>query len=104
MGKNSAIEELGGIIGNTVVHKILGEKTNKPESTSFLGAEEVEYRSQARRKGKAHNWNTTDLQQIKEKALKKIKNKFNVRYTDISFSEKEAEKLVDEELKTLLKE
>ena len=102
MGKNSAIEELGSIIGNTVVHKILGEKTNRPESTGFLGAEEVEYRAQARKKGGAYNWNQMDIQQIKEKALKKIKNKFSVRYADVSFSEKEAEKIVDEEIKSIL--
>lgn len=102
MGKNSAIEELGSIIGNTVVHKILGEKTNRLESRGFLGAEEVEYRAQARKKGKLYNWNTADIQQIKEKALKKIKSKFSVRYADVLFSEKEAEKLVDEELKALL--
>lgn len=102
MGKNSAIEELGSIIGNTVVHKILGEKTNRLESTNFLGAEEVEYRAQARKKNKLYNWNTADLQQIKEKALKKIKNKFEVRYADISLSEKEAERLVNEEIKSIL--
>lgn len=102
MGKNSAIEELGSIIGNTVVHKIIGEKTNRLESKGFLGAEEIEYRAQARKKGKLYNWNALDIQQIKEKAVKKIKNKFSIRYADVSFSEKEAEKLVDEELKTLL--
>ena len=50
MGKNKIIESLSNLIGNTIVHKILTEKTTKPESINHLEAEETEYRSQAIKK------------------------------------------------------
>lgn len=104
MGKNSVIDEMGNLIGNTVVHRILAEKTNRPESLNFLGAEEVEYRAQARRKSKEYNWNESDILQIKEKALKKIRSKFEGRYTDVSVSKEEMEITLDEEMNKLLAE
>ena len=93
---------MGNLVGNTVVHRLLAEKTNRPESTDFLWAEEVEYRAQARKKSQEYNWNDSDILQIKEKALKKIKNKFEGRYADVSASKDEIEKMVDEEIKKLL--
>ena len=103
MGKNSAIESLSKLIANTIVHKLLVEKTTRPESTSYLESEEVEYRSQAEKKSKLFNWNKGDIDIIKEEASKKINNKFKNKYLDIQVSKEEIRKLIDEEIRQVIK-
>jgi hypothetical protein len=44
MGKNSDIESISNSISITILHKILIEHTNKPESISKRSYEEIEYR------------------------------------------------------------
>ena len=101
MGKNRAIESLSKLIGNTIVHKILVEKTSRPESTNYLESEEIEYRSQAIKKSKLYNWNERDIKLLKEEIAKKIENKFKDKYADIQVSEEEIRKLMDEEFEQL---
>jgi len=43
MGKNSAIKSISKCIGNVVLHKLLVEHTNKPESKNHLENEIIEY-------------------------------------------------------------
>jgi hypothetical protein len=102
MGKNRDIESLVRLIVNTIVHEIIVKHTNKPESKHFLGSEIAEYRSQTEKMAEQYNWNNQDKEHIKEKALKKIKEKLASKYPDISFSAKEAEKLLDKEINDLL--
>ncbi len=102
MGKNRDIESLIRLIVNTIAHEIVVKHTNRPESKNFLGAEIIEYRGQAEKMAEHHNWNDKDKEQIRESALKKIKEKLAFKYPDVLFSIKEAEELLDEEIKNLL--
>ncbi len=102
MGKNRNIESLIRLITNTIVHEIVAKHTNRPESKSFLDSEIVEYGGQTKRTAELHNWNSEDKEHIKEKSLKKIKEKLAFKYPDISFSIKEVEKLLDEKINELL--
>lgn len=102
MGKNRDIESLIRLITNTIAHEIVAKHTNKPESKHFLNSEVVEYRGQTEKMTEQHHWNNEDKERIKEKSLKKIKEKLAVKYSDVSFSIKEIEKLLDEKINELL--
>ena len=66
-----------------------------------MGSEIIEYRSQTEKIAEQRNWNDKDKGNIKEKALKKIKEKLEFKYPDISFSEKEAKIFLEKEVKNL---
>lgn len=102
MGKNRDIESLVRVMANTIVHEIVAKHTNKSESKHFLKSEVIEYRSQTEKRAEQHNWNDKEKEQIKEKILKKIKEKLDFKYSDVSFQEKEAEKLIELEMRDLL--
>ncbi len=95
MGKNRNREALIRTIINTIVHEILAEHTNKPESGHFLKSEVIEYRSQAKKKTEKHNWNNEDIAYIKENALKRIKERLDNKYSDIEYSETEAKEKLE---------
>lgn len=80
------------------MHKIVLKNTNKPESEHFLSSEIIEYRGQTEKVAEQHHWSESDKDYIKEKILKKIKEKRENKYSDVDFSIKEAEKLVDIEM------
>ncbi len=98
MGKNRDIESLIRLIVNTTVHEIVRKHTNKPESEHFLGAEVAEYRGLTEKTVRQHNWNDKDKVYIREKSIKKIKERLEFKYPDVSFTPEEVEKLVDEEI------
>ncbi|MEK6927002.1 MAG: hypothetical protein AABX11_01080 [Nanoarchaeota archaeon] len=98
MGKNSVIKNLGKRIGNVVLHKLLIKHTNRPESTSHLQNEEIEYRDSAMKDAKSYHWNEEDKQIMKLQALEFIEKKKDKKYFDVIFSLNEAEKFVDEEI------
>ena len=99
MGKNRDRESLIRIMANTIVHEIVVKHTNKPESENFLNSEIIEYRSQAENSAEKHNWNNKDREYIRKKVLKKIKEKMEKKYGDVSFLMKEAEELLRKEMK-----
>lgn len=99
MGKNRIRESLIREIANIIVHEIVVEHTNKPESVHFLESEIIEYRSQAEKTSKEHNWNVEDKEYIEEKALKIIKEKLAVKYSDVRYSEQEVIKKLKEMIK-----
>ena len=101
MGKNSFIKTLGKGIGNVVLHKLLIEHTNKPESKSHLQYEELAYRDAVIKNAKEYNWNEEDNDAIKIQAIGFIKDKMSSKYNDVNFPLNEAEKLIEEEIKNL---
>ena len=103
MGKNNVLNSLSSLLANTIVHKILIGKTSKPESTSHLEFEEIEYRSQAIKKSRLYNWNDKDVSILKGEITKKIENKFKNKYIDVKVSEDMIRRLIDEEIALLLK-
>ena len=103
MGKNRDRESLIRLIVNTIVHKIVLKNTNKPESKHFLSSEIIEYIGQTEKMVEQHHWNEIDKGHIREKTLKKIKEKMENKYSDIDFLMKEAERLADIEIEEIFK-
>src|SRR3989344_597636 len=89
MGKNSDRESLIRLIVNTVVHEIVLDRTNKPESKNFLASEVIEYRSQTEKTAKKHHWNIDDKALIEQKAQTKVKERLVLKYSDISYQEQD---------------
>lgn len=100
MGKNRDTESLIRLIVNTVIHQIVAEHTNKPESVHSLQSEIIEYRGQAEKAAKGHNWNNEDEEYIQKRAWEKIKEKLAIKYSDVNYSEHEIanklKKIIDE--------
>jgi len=101
MGKNRDRESLIRLMVNTIVHEIVMKHTNRPESKDFLKSEIVEYRGQTEKVAKQYTWNDKDKGYIKAKALKKIKEKLESKYSDVSYKAKEPQILLDKEIKDL---
>ena len=101
MGKNSSLRTLGNVIGNVVLHKMLGRYTNKPESVSHLINEENEYRASAIKEARKFNWNEKDKQEVKIAAIQFFRNKSIKKYSDVRLPLGEAEVLIDKEIKDL---
>ncbi len=72
MGKNKDIKSLIVFLVNTVVHEIVAEYTNRPESKQFLEAEVAEYRSQTENAAEKYNWNQWDRSHIREESIKEV--------------------------------
>lgn len=101
MGKNRVRESLIRKIVNTIVHRILIVYTNNPKSKSSINSEIIEYPGQARKTYEEYNWNKEDIKYIKEKSIKKIKEKLKIKYSDIKYNKKDIEKFLNEEVKEL---
>lgn len=99
MGKDRDRESLIRLLVNVIVHKIVLKNTNKPESEHFLSSEIIEYRGQTEKVAEQHCWSESDKDYIREKILKKIKEKMENKYSDVNFSMKDVEMLVDSEMK-----
>ncbi len=102
MGKNRVRESLIKQIANTVVHEVLRLNTRKKESGKFIESEIIEYRGQSGKAYLEYNWNKEDLIYIKAKALKKIKEKLDSKYPDISYKAEDAERFLKEEINDLI--
>lgn len=100
MGKNRDRESLIRLIVNTVVHEVLIKNSNRPESTSFLASEIIEYERKAGKFSELHNWNDEDKKYVQEKSLEKIKEKLKFKYSDIICSPKDPELFLVKELKS----
>ncbi len=98
MGKNRDRESLIRVIVNTVVHRIVLKNTNRPESKKSLNAEVIEYRGLTEKSVSSHSWNKDDIKYIKTKSLKKIKEKLDSKYSDISYNKKDPEEILQKEI------
>ena len=86
MGKNSDIESISNSIAITILHKIVIEHTNKPESIHKMTYEEIEYRGQSMKKIDKRKLNSEDKKILREKVIKKINNQIRTKYVDINVS------------------
>ena len=102
MGKNRDRESLIRFIVITIVHEIVLANTNRQESEHFLNSEVIEYRSQTEKSADNYNWNNEDRKYIEEKALKMIKERLAVKYSDVSYSEQELKSLLNEFIEEML--
>jgi len=90
MGKNRIRESLIKEIATIIVHEIVRENTNKPESKPFLESEIIEYRNRAEKTSEECSWNAGDKEYIEKKVLKTIIGKLDSKYSDVQYSEQEA--------------
>jgi|SRR3989344_545823 len=102
MGKHQDRESLIFSIVKTIVHEIVARHTNRPESVHFLRSEVTEYRSQTEKSADNYNWNNEDRKYIEEKALKMIKERLAVKYSDVSYSEHELSKILSDFMEEVL--
>lgn len=102
MGKNRTRESLIREVADIIVHEIVIEHTNKPESMHFLESETIEYRHKAKKTSETYNWNTDDKEQVEKKALKLIKEKLAAKYSDVEYSEQEAVSKLSEIIKDIM--
>ena len=100
MGKNSDIESISNSISKTILHKIVIENTNKPESINKMTNEEVEYREQSLKKIDKRKLNNKDKKVLREKVIRKINNQLKLKYSDVKVSEDVIVKVVDKELES----
>ncbi|MEK6800730.1 MAG: hypothetical protein AABY05_02255 [Nanoarchaeota archaeon] len=99
--KNFLIRSLGRCIGNVVMHKLLLEYTNKPESKGFIKNEIKEYSSDAFEKAQEFNWNVEDKEEIKELAIERVKN-LSEGYKDVVYTDEKMEKFIDETIEEMM--
>ena len=83
MGKNKDIESAANILIQVVVHNIIPDFTNKPESVPHMKQEEIAYRAQSFKKLSAQNWNESDKQIIKSLVTSGVQKKLNNKYPDV---------------------
>lgn len=102
MAKNRDRESLIKLIVNTIVHEIVAEHTNRPESRNFLNSEIIEYGNRALDFAKTHGWNNEDRTYIEEESMKRIKEKLSLKYSDVKYSEQEVVKKLIKFLKEIL--
>jgi hypothetical protein len=102
MGKNRTIQSLGKVIGNIVVHKIILEYGNKPESRSHISSEIIAYGDNALEIAGEFNWNDSDKIMIKQEILKEFHKKMQTKYSDIKFPAAVVDEIVGETLKEFL--
>jgi len=101
MGKNRNRESLIKTLASTVVHESLLKNTNKPESRHFLLNEITEYMGLTEKKIKQSHWSDDDKKYIREKTLIRVKGKIDGKYSDMSISIEEVEKLIDKNMKEM---
>ena len=101
MGKNRVIKSLGRCIGNVALHKILVERTNKPESKNYLESEVLEYGSDAFEKAQVFNWSEDDRARVREVAVRRIQNLIK-NYPDVSFDDEAIERMIEETVADLM--
>ena len=98
MGKNSDIESASNSISNTLLHEILIDYSNKPESLTHLTSEEIEYQGQSMKKVSKVNFNDKDKKIVRNKVIKKIINRLKTKYSDVVVPKSIIQQRVDEEL------
>jgi hypothetical protein len=98
MGKNNNLTSIANSLAITILHELVLEHTNKPESKTHLQKEYIEYRGQSIKKINRQKLNEKDKALLKEKIISKIQNKLNIKYPDIKIPSKEITKKINESL------
>lgn len=98
MGKNRNINSATSSISNTVLHEIVYNYTNRPNSRGHLFKESVEYRGQSNKKILKISFTESDLIKIKQKCLEKIKNDLSKKYPDIKVPDSKIREKLKEEM------
>ena len=101
MGKQQDLNSLAISVGNTAAHKIILQKTNKPDSKNHLSAEIRDYSFDAFSKSQKHKWNKEDIERLRNKA-EYIAKRFLKRYPDIKYQERETKESVTDTMQELL--
>lgn len=103
MGKSDSIRRLAKLIGGMTAHKILEEKTNRPESANHLRSEISNYGGQIPELMTEYNWNREDKQKIKEESVKALSKELKkAHFSDVFVSEKDIKYFLDSTIKEFL--
>lgn len=103
MGKNRVRKSVIRIIANTLVHEIVVKHTHRPESSHFLTAEIIEYKSQAEKFSGEFNWNAEDKEGIERESHRNAEEILHRKYPDISYKEYELKEILKRILEEILK-
>jgi len=95
------MKSLGKCIGNVALHKILLNHTKRPESKKHITDEITDYSADAFEKAQEYSWNCEEKEEIREKAVKRIKNLMK-HYPDLVYKEKEAIKFIEETMDEMM--
>lgn len=96
MGRKNIIRILVNSVSLVSYHKLLHEKGNKLEAKKHLEDEIRDYSTEGFEKSQLYKFNKGELDEIKEKSIKRTKTILKNRYPDIKFSEEDIqEKVVD---------
>jgi len=102
MGKNKAITELGNILGNIIIHKILTKHTTKPESLCHLRNELIAYTDTALEEAREFNWNDSDVEEMRLEILANFKRNIKRKYPEVKFTMEEVEKIIEEVIEEII--
>ena len=96
MGKKAAIRSLIVSVSLVSYHKMLHEKGDRPEAKRHLEDEIRNYSADAFEKAQEYKWSHDELQEIREKSVKRTAKILKNKYPDIKFTDAEIkEKVVD---------
>jgi hypothetical protein len=103
MGKDRVIRIVAKQVANKVIHQILIKYTNKPESTSYLRAEENNYRVLLTDLSREYHWNDQDMREINKLALNNLEKTLNLKYSDVKVSKDELIQVLKENISEIFK-
>lgn len=96
MGKKAVIRSLVVSISLVSYHKILHEKGDRQEAKRHLQDEIRDYGVDGFEKSQQYKWNSDELQEIREKSIRRTATILKNKYPDIKFTDSEIkEKVVD---------
>ncbi len=90
------------MIAKVTLHTVLARHTNRAESVGFINHEIDEYRANAEEKALDFNWNKEDREIVRTEALKLINKYKETKYSDVVFSDKETERVLDEIIEEIM--
>jgi hypothetical protein len=98
MGKNKDIEIASNILAQAIIHKIVPDYTNKPESIEHMKKEQIEYKTQSFKTLAERNWNEDGKKKIRENVIEKVQNILRLKYPDIIIDKEELLERINIEL------
>lgn len=103
MGKNDSIKRLAKLIGGMTAHRLLEEKTNRPESLNHLTSEVSNYRGGIPKIVTEYNWNSKDKIKIREESVKALNRELKKpHFSDVYVSEDDFNSFLDNTIKEFI--
>lgn len=101
MGKRGIIQSAINIVVLISYHKILYKQGEKLESKRHLENEIKIYTEDGFEKTQEYKFNEIDLEEIKEKSVRRVLNVLTNKYPDVKFTKKEVYEFVEDTMDDL---